>query len=45
MGGPETPTYIVLFDRTAAGRQLVWDQRLTWDIVQTEGCRVTVVGG
>lgn len=45
VGGPETPTYVVLFDRTPAGRALPWEQRLTWEELDTEGGRVTVVGG
>lgn len=44
MGGPETATYLALFDRTEAGRKLSWEERLTWDVVETEGGQVTVVG-
>ena len=45
VGSAETPTYIALFDRTPAGRAKSWDERITWDMVQTESGKVTVVGG
>ena len=45
MGGPDTPTYIALFDRTPAGRAKSWEERLTWEIVDTLGGKVNVVGG
>lgn len=44
VGGPATPTYIALFDRTPAGRILPWDERITWDEVDTPTGKVTVVG-
>ncbi|QQS06106.1 MAG: PD-(D/E)XK nuclease domain-containing protein [Fibrobacterota bacterium] len=44
VGGPDTPTYIALFDRTPAGRKLSWEERLTWEVVQTPGGQVAVVG-
>ncbi len=37
--------YLVVFDRTPAGRALTWEQRLTWETVQTPTGAVTVVGG
>jgi hypothetical protein len=45
---PEAPAYLVLFDRTPAGRALSWDERLTWDVVDVPGRtgrKVAVVGG
>jgi hypothetical protein len=39
------PCYLVVFDRTPAGRALTWDERLTWQVVQTPTGTVTVVGG
>ncbi len=45
VGGPETATYVVLFDRTPSGRELPWEARLTWEELETEGGKVTVVGG
>jgi hypothetical protein len=45
VGGPETPTYIALFDRTPAGRAKPWEERLTWEVVDTPGGSVTAVGG
>ena len=45
VGGPDTPTYIALFDRTPAGRAKSWEERLTWEIVDTLGGKVNVVGG
>lgn len=44
VGGPETATYIALFDRTPAGRALSWEERLTWEELDTQGGKVTVVG-
>jgi hypothetical protein len=44
VGGPDTPTYIALFDRTPSGRILSWQERLTWDVVETPGGKVTVMG-
>ncbi len=45
VGGPDTPTYIALFDRTPTGRAKSWEERLTWEIVDTLGGKVNVVGG
>lgn len=42
---PKCKAYLVLFDRTSAGRKLSWDERLTWDVVETPCGAVTVVGG
>jgi len=42
---PACAAYIVLFDRTPAGRALSWEQRLSWDEVATDKGAVTVVGG
>lgn len=44
VGGVDTPTYVALFDRTNAGRQRSWDERLTWDVVATNNGNVTIVG-
>jgi hypothetical protein len=44
VGGSNTPTYIALFDRTPSGRNLSWQERLTWDVVETPGGKVTVMG-
>ena len=44
VGGPETRAYIALFNRTTAGRNLLWAERLTWDVVETDGGKVTVMG-
>ncbi|MFZ4618051.1 MAG: PD-(D/E)XK nuclease domain-containing protein [Rectinemataceae bacterium] len=42
---PRAPAYLVVFDRTPAGRALPWAELLTWeDMASTKG-RVTVVGG
>lgn len=45
VGDRDTPTYVVLFDRTESGRKLSWEQRLTWTRHETPGGMVTVVGG
>jgi hypothetical protein len=37
--------WLVVFDRTSAGRQKSWEERLTWEVVETAGGMVTVVGG
>ena len=37
--------WLVVFDRTQAGRQKSWEERLTWEVRETEGGVVTVVGG
>jgi len=42
---PDADSYLVVFDRTPAGRQKNWDERLTWDVTETKGKKVTVVGG
>ena len=43
--GPETPCYLVIFDRTPAGRKKPWEERLTWEVTDTPGGTVTVIGG
>jgi hypothetical protein len=43
--GAATPCYLVIFDRTPAGRKKPWEERLTWEVVETPGGTVTVVGG
>jgi hypothetical protein len=42
---PKAVCYLVVFDRTPAGRAQSWDGRLTWNAVQTPSGKVTVVGG
>ena len=43
---PKAPAYLVIFDRTKAGRKKSWEERLTWEVVEgSEGQQVTVVGG
>jgi hypothetical protein len=42
---PEAACYLVVFDRTPAGRALTWPERLTWNAAQTPAGKVTVVGG
>jgi hypothetical protein len=37
--------WLVVFDRTQAGRQKSWDERLSWEVFETMGGGVTVVGG
>jgi hypothetical protein len=37
--------YLVVFDRTPAGRALTWEERLTWTMTDTPAGTVTVVGG
>ncbi|MFZ4618344.1 MAG: hypothetical protein ACOYM2_19440 [Rectinemataceae bacterium] len=37
--------WLVVFDRTPAGRQKSWEERLTWEVPETAGGTVTVVGG
>ncbi|HUX40083.1 MAG TPA: ATP-binding protein [Rectinemataceae bacterium] len=37
--------WLVIFDRTPAGRQKSWEERLTWEVRETPGAVVTVVGG
>ena len=43
--GAGTPSYLVLFDRTPAGRAKSWDERISWEICEADGGPVTVVGG
>jgi hypothetical protein len=42
--GEEATCYLVVFDRTPAGRAKSWKERLSWEIVLTAGGPVTVVG-
>jgi hypothetical protein len=42
---PGAACWLVVFDRTPAGRQKSWEERLSWDLVETPGGPVTVVGG
>jgi hypothetical protein len=43
---PQAPAYLVIFDRTEAGRQKSWEERLTWDEMRDGDEKiVTVVGG
>ena len=42
---PEAPAYLVVFNRTPAGRNLSWDERISWEIFDTQGGKVKVVGG
>ena len=42
---PNCKAFLVLFDRTPAGRKLSWEERLTWQIIATGSGDVTVVGG
>jgi hypothetical protein len=37
--------WLVVFDRTPAGRALPWAERLTWEALACEGGTVMVVGG
>jgi len=41
----QAPSYLVVFNRTPAGRAKSWEERLTWETVQTAAGPVTVVGG
>ena len=43
--GKGTPSYLVVFDRTPAGREKSWEERLSWEVVDTDGGPVTVLGG
>ena len=43
--GAGTPSYLVLFDRTPAGRAKSWDERISWEVCEADGGPVTVVGG
>jgi hypothetical protein len=38
-------SWLVVFDRTVKGRRKSWKKRLSWEVVQTVGGGVTVVGG
>jgi len=42
---PKAACYLVVFDRTPAGRAKSWDERLSWQAEQTPAGLVTVVGG
>ena len=37
--------WLVVFDRTPAGRQKSWEERLTWEPRETAGGNVTLIGG
>jgi hypothetical protein len=37
--------WLVVFDRTPAGRLKSWEERLSWEALETVGGSVTVVGG
>jgi hypothetical protein len=37
--------WLVVFDRTQAGRRKSWEERLTWEVLETASGGVTVVGG
>ena len=37
-------SYMVVFDRTDAGRARTWEERLSWDVVDAPGGKVAVVG-
>jgi hypothetical protein len=41
---PKAQTFLVVFDRTPAGRALPWDSRITWELRDTEGGTVNVIG-
>jgi hypothetical protein len=38
-------TWLAVFDRTPAGRRNSWEERLSWDVVDTPSGQVAVVGG
>ena len=42
---PACPAYLVVFDRTPSGRQKSWEERLSWEVRETAGGTVTLVGG
>ena len=42
---PRAAAYLVVFDRTDAGRAKPWEERLTWETRDAPGGAVTVVGG
>ena len=37
-------SYLVVFDRTDAGRARTWEERLSWDVMDAPGGKVAVVG-
>ena len=42
---PCLPRLPVVFDRTSAGRRKSWEERLGWEVRETAGVMVTLVGG
>ncbi|OHD77857.1 MAG: hypothetical protein A3J97_08550, partial [Spirochaetes bacterium RIFOXYC1_FULL_54_7] len=42
---PGAACWLVVFDRTPAGRQKSWEERLSWELVEAPSGAVTVVGG
>jgi hypothetical protein len=40
----QAAAWLVVFDRTPAGRAQSWDERLTWETRETDNGSVTVVG-
>jgi hypothetical protein len=42
---PAANAYLVIFDRTPAGRSRSWNERLSWETMASAGGTVTVVGG
>jgi hypothetical protein len=40
----DAPCYLVIFDRTEAGKKREWQEKLTWNVRQTPSGPVTVVG-
>jgi len=43
---PDAPSYLVIFDRTSAGRKKSWEERLTRDeVLQNDGRKIVVIGG
>ncbi|MEI6873899.1 MAG: AAA family ATPase [Spirochaetota bacterium] len=41
---PGADAWLVVFDRTPAGRLKSWEERLSWEALETAGALVTVVG-
>ena len=41
---PKAASFLLVFDRTPSGRALPWDRRLSWDLRETAGGKVTIVG-
>jgi len=39
------PSYLVVFDRTPAGRARSWEERLGWELRDAPGGQVAVIGG